>query len=56
MRAFLGFTNYYSVYIHKYAETVAPLQEKLKVPRAEGKKGSKKEISWAPEDIQAFEA
>jgi hypothetical protein len=55
MRAFLGFTNYYSVYIHKYAEIVAPLQDKLKVPRAEGKKGSKKKITWSESDIQAFE-
>ena len=55
MRAFLGFTNYYSVYIYNYAETVAPLQDKLKVPRAEGKKGSKKKITWSAEDVKAFE-
>ena len=28
LRAFLGFTNYYSSYIHMYAEMVARLQEK----------------------------
>ena len=41
LRAFLGFTNYYSSYIHMYGEIVAALQEKLKVPREIGKKGSK---------------
>ena len=55
MRAFMGFTKYYSLYIHKYAEIVAPLQDKLKVPRAEGKKGSKKKIMWSESDEQAFE-
>jgi hypothetical protein len=38
LRAFLGFTNYYSSYIEMYGELVAPLQEKLKVPREIGKK------------------
>ena len=51
----MGFTNYYAVYIHNYAQIVAPLQDKLKVPRAEGKKGSKKKIEWTPEDMEAFE-
>jgi hypothetical protein len=31
------------------------LQDKLKVPRAEGKKGSKKKITWSESDKQAFE-
>ena len=39
LRAFLGFTNYYSVYIKDYANIVARLMEKLKVPRDVGKKG-----------------
>ena len=55
LRAFLGFTNYYSTYIKGYSSLVARLQEKLKVPRAEGKKGSKKAISWDSEDLAAFE-
>ena len=38
LRAFLGFTNYYSSYIPGYAELVGKLQDKLKVPRAEGKR------------------
>ena len=42
LRAFLGFTNYYNSYIDKYAEVAARLQDKLKVSREEGKKGSKK--------------
>ena len=42
LRAFLGFTNYYSRYIREYAKLVAGLQEKLKVSRQEGKKGSRK--------------
>ena len=55
MRAFLGFTKYYSSYVEGYAKMVAPLQEKLKVPRAEGKKGSKVKIEWGEGDIRAFE-
>ena len=41
LRAFLGFTNYYSVYIKDYANIVAKLTEKLNVPRDVGKKGLK---------------
>ena len=55
MRGFLGFTNYYAIYIPGYADLAAPLQEKLKLPRGEGKAGSKKAISWTPEDQQAFD-
>ena len=40
LRAFLGFTNYYSCYIKDYANIVARLMEKL-VPRDVGKKGLK---------------
>ena len=46
MRAFLGFTNYYSTYIKDYANVAAPLQDKLKVPRDVGKKGSRVKITW----------
>ena len=55
LRAFLVFTNYYSTYIKDYAGIFACLQDKLKVPRADGKRGSKKRISWQPSDIEAFE-
>ena len=56
LRAFLGFANYYSSYINGYAEIAAPFQEKLKVPRDQGKKGSKVRIVWSESDVEAFEA
>ena len=55
LRAFLGFTNYYSSYIHMYGDIVATLQEKLKVPREIGKKGSKFRIHFNDSEIEAFE-
>ena len=55
LRAFLGFTNYYSCYIKDYANIVARLMEKLKVPRDIGKKGSKAVIGWDDADLEAFE-
>ena len=55
LRAFLGFTNYYHTYIEGYSAIVARLQDKLKLPREEGKKGSKKKISWDDEDQKAFD-
>jgi hypothetical protein len=55
MRAFLGFTNYFSSYIHGYSDVVGKLQDKFKVPRGEGKKGSKTKISWDESDQEAFE-
>ena len=55
LRAFLGFTNYYSSYIQGYAEIVACLQDKLRVSKADGKKGSKLKISWDKDDQHAFE-
>ena len=55
LRAFLGFTNYYSSYIKGYAEVVACLQDTLRVPREEGKKGSKKKITWEDQDQKAFQ-
>ena len=55
LRAFLGFTNYYSMYVEMYAEVVAILQDKLKVPRELGKKGSRHKLQFNEEEIQAFE-
>eukprot|EP00667_Euglena_gracilis_P000113 EG_transcript_113 len=55
LRAFLGFTNYYNAYIHMYAEVAARLQDKLKVPREVGKKGSRKPVEFDGEDLKAFE-
>ena len=55
LRAFLGFTNYYSVYIPNYAKLAARLQDKLQVPRGKGKKGSKEPITWTQEDQEAFD-
>ena len=55
LRAFLGFTNYYHTYIQGYADIVQGLQDKLKLSREDGKKGSKKRISWTPQDQWAFD-
>ena len=55
LRAFLGFTNYYSSYVKGYTDVIARLQDKLKVPRSIGKKGSKAKIPWGPEDDVAFQ-
>jgi len=38
-----------------YAEVAAPLQDKLKVSREEGTKGSKKKVEFNAEDLAAFE-
>ena len=54
LRAFLGFTNYYNSYIHMYAQVAAPLQDKLKVPREIGRKGSKKRVEFDSADLEAF--
>ena len=55
LRSFLGLTNYYSSYVEDYAKMVARLQDKLKVPREIGKKGSKVKIDWSEEDQAAFD-
>ena len=44
LRAFLGFSNYYNSYVQGYADIVACLQDKLKVPREEGKKGARRKF------------
>ena len=55
LRSLLGFTNYYAQYVKEYAKLVAGLQEKLKVPKDIGKKGSKVTITWTPEDQKVFD-
>jgi hypothetical protein len=55
LRGFLGFTNYFANYIPDYASLVAGLQEKLKLPRAQAKKGSRTPIEWTKQDEWAFE-
>ena len=55
LRAFLGFTNYYNSYIKMYAQVAARLQDKLKVPRDIGKKGSKQKVEFDAEDLAAFQ-
>ena len=55
LRAFLGFTNYYNSYINMYAQVAAPLQDKLKVPRDVGKKGSRKKVDFDAADLEAFQ-
>ena len=55
LRAFLGFTNNYSTYVHMYGDIVAALQEKLKVPRELGKKGSKHKVQFTDQEREAFE-
>ena len=43
LRSFLWFVNYYAVNVHKFAESAATLQEKLKLPKELGKKGRRSE-------------
>ena len=54
LRAFLGFTNYYNTYIHMYAQVASRLQDKLKVPRDVGKKGSKKKSNLTRLTLRLF--
>ncbi|EPS71058.1 hypothetical protein M569_03701 [Genlisea aurea] len=56
LRGFLGLTNHFSEYVKDYAYMSAPLSEKLKVGREEGKKGSRKPVDWDPESEKAFHA
>ena len=41
LRAFLGFTNYYSGFVEGYAKIVSPLMDCLQVNKKEGKKAAK---------------
>ena len=38
-----------------YGEIVAPLQDKLKVPREIGKKGSKHKVEFSDEELKLFQ-
>ena len=55
LRGFLGLTNWFAEYVPRYAEDAAPLMGKLKVSRIDGRKGSKKPVTWEESDILAFE-
>ena len=54
LRGFLGFTNYYSSYVERYAELAAPLMDKLKVDKLAGKRGSKVAVTFGPKEKEAF--
>ena len=54
MRAFLGFTTYYSGFVEGYAKIVSPLMDCLQVNKKEGKKESQKRVPWDPEQQTAF--
>ena len=56
LRAFLGFTNYYSGFVEGYANIVSPLMDSLQVNKKEGKKGSQKHVPWGPEQHTAFDS
>ena len=55
MRGFLRFANYYSGYVENFAEFVAPMQQKLKVDKGQGKKGSTVKIKWDVESMKSFD-
>ena len=42
----MGFCNYYSGYVEMYAELSGPLHKMLQVGKFDGRKGSKKKLSW----------
>ena len=54
LRGFLGLSNYFSEYVHHYAELAAPLMAKLRLNRQDGKKGSKLRLTWTEEEKIAF--
>lgn len=55
LRGFLGLTNYYSEYVHHYAEVAAPLMGKLRLNRQDGQKGSKLRLIWTEDEKAAFQ-
>ena len=54
LRSFMGFCNYYSGYVHMYAELSRPLHKMLQVGKFDGRKGSKKKLAWTPEAEDGF--
>ena len=54
LRSFMGFCIYYSGYLRMYAELSSPLHKMLQVDQFDGRKGSKKKLSWTPEAEDAF--
>ena len=54
LHGFLGYANHFHQYIRGYAELASPLQEKLKLPRTLGKKGSKYPVLFEKSDIECF--
>ena len=54
LRGFLGLTNYFSEYVHHYAEVAAPLMAKLRLNRQDGKKGSRLRLLWTEGEVEAF--
>ena len=54
LRGFLGCCNYYHESTPLYAKYAGPLKELLKVPRDQGRKGSKVQVKWTTECSQPF--
>ena len=54
LRSFLGVCTYYSTYVHHFAGIVAPLTDLLRVSKEEGKKRSRKPLSWTAVAVEAF--
>ena len=48
LRAFLGFTNYYSGFVEGYAKIVSPLMDCLQVKQEGRKKGQSKTCAVGP--------
>ena len=56
LHSFLGFCNYYSTFTQAFAMMAASLLEKLKVSKADEKKGSKMRLVWNDVEEADFEA
>ena len=54
LRSFMGFCNYYSGYVRRYAELLGPLHKMLQVGKHDGRKGSKQTLAWTPEAKYAY--
>ena len=52
---FLGFCNYYNEYVKYFAQYTGPLQDKLKVGKDVGKKGSRLAVQFTVEERRLFE-